>query len=73
MRFTNIRDSQLKEWDNEIHIALMQKAVPPTAWNLKGTQAIQTEEWGLNAISLEAMYKAIQIAQDANFYFFYPM
>ena len=66
MRFTNIKDSKLKEWDNEIHIALMKKAVPPTAWNIKGTQAVQTEEWGPDAISLEAMYKAIQIENMFN-------
>jgi hypothetical protein len=61
MRFTNIRDSQLKEWDHMIHTALIRKAVPPNAWALKGTQMIQAEEWGPDATSLEAMYKAMQI------------
>ena len=56
MRFTNIRDSQLKEWDHMIHTALIRKAVPPNAWALKGTQMIQAEEWGPDATSLEAMY-----------------
>ena len=61
MRFTNIRDSQLKEWDNERNVALMKRAVPPKAWNIRGTQVIQADEWGPQAKSLEAMYKAIQI------------
>ncbi len=44
-----------------IHTALIRKAVPPNAWALKGTQMIQAEEWGPDATSLEAMYKAMQI------------
>ena len=56
MSFTNIRDSQLKKWDEDIHIALMKKAAPPKARRLKGTQMVQGEECGPNAPSLEAMY-----------------
>jgi len=61
MRFTNISDDQLQKWDKHIWAALMRKAIPPNGIDANGTQLVQTEKWGPRAISLQAMYKAIQI------------
>ena len=61
MRFTNITDDQLKKWDKHIWAALMRKAVPPNGIDVNCIQLVQTEKWGPQALSLRAMYKAIQI------------
>ena len=39
----------------------MRKAIPPNGIDANGTQLVQTDKWGPQALPLQAMYKAIQI------------
>ena len=39
----------------------MRKAIPSNGIDANGTQLVQTDKWGPQALSLQAMYKAIQI------------
>ena len=39
----------------------MRKAVPPNGIDANCTQLVQADKWGPQALSLQAMYKAIQI------------